>query len=94
MTRVAPQGDCFDLAFQFGYPIGEPAEVSLEDYARALTRAREAEAVRRSDDPSMVAGMHVCGLGAPLTQAIAADLEDFAKDLAIQGGSGGGLGWS
>jgi hypothetical protein len=93
MSRKAPQADCFDLAFQFGYPMGEPAEVALEDYARALTLAREAEALRRANDPSMVEGMHVCGLGSPLTQTMAADLEDFAKELATRGG-GTGLGWS
>ena len=90
MSRSSPQSDCYDLAFQACYPIDEPAEVALEDYARALTRARDAEAIRRRDDPAMVDGVHVCGLGSSLTQAILNDLEDFTRTL-VAGGSG--LGW-
>lgn len=91
MSRGHPQPECFDLAFQARYPIGEPAEVALEDYARVLTRARAAEALRESRDPSMVEGVHICGLGTTLTQSIATDLEDFARGLIA---SGSGLGWS
>lgn len=92
MTRKSPESDCYDLAFQAGYPIDEPAEVALEDYARALTRARGAEAMRKNDDPSVVEGVHICGLGSSLTQAILTDLEDFTRGL-VHGGAGG-LGWS
>lgn len=93
MTRHSPEPDCYDLAFQAAYPVDEPAEVALEDYARILTRARAAEALRRADDPSMVAGVHVCGLGAPLTQAVVTDIEDFTRALVVER-SGGGLGWT
>ncbi len=92
MSRQNPQADCFDLAFQAAYPLAEAAEVALEDYARALARSREAEALRKADDPAMVAGVHVCGLGATLTQAVLTDIEDFARNLVVPR-SGGGLGW-
>jgi hypothetical protein len=91
VTRREPVADCFDLAFRAGYPIGEPAEVALEDYARALLRAREAEAVRVEADPRMVAGVHVCGLGVSVTAPLLCDLEDFARSLVA---GGPGLGWS
>lgn len=92
MSRNQPDTDCYELAFQAGYPIDEPGEVALEDYARALTQARGAEAARARDDPAMVQGVHVCGLGSPLSRSIMTDIEDFARGLARPGG--GGLGWS
>ncbi len=93
MTRGRPGAGCYDLAFQAAYPIDETAEVAVEDYARTLTQSRAAEAVRRADEPSMIEGVHVCGLGAPLTQAIVTDLEDFARGVAMPD-NGSGLGWS
>jgi hypothetical protein len=93
VTREHPEADCNDLAFRAGYPLDEPAEVALEDYCRVLTRARGAEAVRVRDEPSMVRGVHVCGLGTTLTNALLTDMEDFARDLSLRAG-GGGLGWS
>jgi hypothetical protein len=93
MSRHTPESDCYDLAFQAGYPLPEPAEVALEDYARVLTRSRSAEAIRAEDDPSVVTGVHVCGLGAPLRQTVLTDLEDFARDMAVRGARGG-PGWS
>jgi len=92
MTRKNPASDCYDLAFQAGYPIGESAEVALEDYTRETSRSREAEAIREPADPSMVGGVHVCGLGAPLTKTVITDIEDFARSLVFREGSG--LGWS
>lgn len=93
MSRRQPEPDCFDLAFRAGYPLPEPAEVALEDYARVLARSRAAESIRALDDPSLVTGIHVCGLGAPLRQAALNDVEDFAREMATRG-AGGGLGWS
>ena len=92
MTVRDPQASCYDLGFQRAYPIDEPGEVALEDYARALTRSQGAEAVRADDDPSMVKGVHVCSLGIALTQALLNDLEAFAQGLTPSGSSG--LGWS
>ncbi len=91
MTRAHPDKGCYELAFQGSYPLDEPAEVALEDYARALTRSQAAEAVRADDDPAMVRGVHVCGLGTALTRPLVVDLEDFARSLLAPGG---GLGWS
>jgi hypothetical protein len=88
-----PAPDCYDLAFQASYPLAEPADVALEDYARELTRAREAEALRAADDPSRVRGVHVCGPAATLDGRLMTDVEDFARGLALRAG-GGGLGWS
>ena len=93
MSRLRPQPGCYDLPFRAGYPLDEPGEVALEDYARALTRAAEAEALRADDDPARVRGVHVCRLGAAITSAMASDLEDFARDLAVRAG-GSGLGWA
>ena len=93
MSRSRPESDCYDLAFQANYPLDEPGEVALEDYARVLTHARGAEALRRSDDPSRVSGVHVCGLGVTLTRVVLTDIEDFARGL-VAPGAGGGLGWS
>ncbi len=93
MSRARPEADCFDLAFQASYPLDESAEVALEDYARVLTRARAAEAVRSPADPGRVGGVHACGMRTVLDRALVTDVEDFARDLATRGG-GGGLGWT
>jgi hypothetical protein len=93
VTLGSPGPDCYDLTFQAGYPLSEPAEVALEDYARELTRARAAEALRSESDPSRVRGVHVCGLTTILDGRLMTDIEDFARGLALHAG-GGGLGWS
>jgi hypothetical protein len=92
MPHTRPEAGCYEIDFETAYPLGEGAEVALEDYARALTRAGAAEAVRAGDDPATVRGVHVCGLGLALTPALLRDLEDFARSLLT--GTGGGLGWS
>ena len=93
MSRDRPEPDCRNLPFRRRYALPDPAEVALEDYARALTRCRTAELLRAEEDPSAVAGVHVCGLQAPPGEAALADLEDFARDMAARA-SEGGLGWS
>jgi hypothetical protein len=93
MSRSDPAPDCFDLGFQAAYPIDEPGEVALEDYARALFRARAAEGVRAEDDPLMIRAVHVCGMGCSPTPALMTDLEDFARSLVTRT-NGGGLGWT
>jgi len=82
---------CFDLAFREAYPLSEPAEVALEDYARALLHCGAAEAIRATEPPPRVSGVHVCGLAAPASRAVLTDLEDFAREMVVTGG--GGLGW-
>ena len=84
MPHTRPEPGCYDIDFAAALPLDEPAEVALEDYARALTRAQAAEAVRAGDDPATVRGV--------LTPALLRDLEDFARSLIM--GPGGGLGWS
>jgi hypothetical protein len=93
MPRERPGAGCQEVAFGAPYAIGEPGEVALEDYARALARADAAEAFRSEDDPSRVAGVHICGVDRSLDPKIVVDIEDFARELAVPSG-GGGLGWS
>jgi hypothetical protein len=92
MPHARPEAGCHDFDFEDAYPIGEEAEVALEDYGRALLRSRAAEILRVSDRPGFVRGLHVCGLEKAVTPALQRDLEDFARSLVA--GSGGGLGWS
>ena len=93
MTRARPAAGCRDLAFHAGYAVGDEGEVALEDYARSLTRAGAVEAMRAGGDGSAVTGLHLCEVGAAPSAAAAADIEDFARDLAAGTGAGG-LGWS
>jgi hypothetical protein len=93
VSRGSPARDCFELPFRAGYPIDEPGEVALEDYARELLRARAVEGVRAERDPAVVTGVHVCGLGTAPAQQPLVDIEDFARSLVART-SGGGLGWS
>jgi hypothetical protein len=94
MSRTRPVSGCHDLAFGSPYLVDDSGEVALEDYAREVTRAREVEVVRASDDPVRVIGLHLCGLDAVPAPALRADVEDFARDLDALAGGGGGLGWS
>jgi hypothetical protein len=90
MSRSRPQPGCVELSFDEAYPMDEPSEVALEDYARVLTRARAAEAVRV--EPSAVGGVHLCGPEKPPAPPVASDIQGFARSLAV--GQAGGLGWS
>lgn len=94
MSRLRPESGCHELVFETGYELDEAAEVALEDYARALTRSRGAEASRSAEKDPLVEGVHVCGLGASPSPPILRDLEDFARDLARRTSGGAGLGWS
>ena len=87
-------GEAFDLPFRAAYPLGEAAELALEDYARALGGCDEAEALRADDDPGMVRGLRLVGLRGTLTPLLQSDLEDFARDMAQRRGTGAGLGWT
>jgi hypothetical protein len=92
MSRARPEEGCHEVAFEPPVPLDEGAEVALEDYARTLTRARAAEAVRADALPAAVRAVHVCGLEGPPAAAARRDLEDFARSMVT--GTGGGLGWS
>ncbi len=88
-----PQEAVSELHFERGYPIDSPGEVALEDYARVLTRAEAAEALRSPDASEQVTGVRIAAAGTALTAAVRQDIEDFARDLARRGG-GSGLGWA
>ena len=92
MSRGRPEAGCLDLTFRARYRIDDSAEVALEDYARALTRASAAEAVHDEGDVAAVRGVHLCGLESPVPHALQSDLDDFASTLAAP--APGGLGWS
>ncbi len=81
----------YDFAFQDAYALDDPAEAALEDYARVVSRAEGAEAVRGGD--MRVRGVRLLGAIGPLLPAAARDIEAFARDLATRGG-GSGLGWA
>lgn len=82
-----------EVLFERGYPIDSPGEVALEDYARVLTRAEAAEALRSEATSERVTGVRIAAAGAALSAAVRKDIEDFARDLARRGG-GSGLGWA
>ena len=88
-----PDGDGFELPFREAYVLSEGGELALEDYARVLAQAEAAEALRKSDDPALVRGVRVRAASAVVTEALARDIEDFARGLS-QGRTDGGLGWS
>lgn len=92
MTCTRPEGSCRDLAFRAGYAVDEAAELALEDYAREVGGAGAAEVIRVAAERSSVAGVHLCAVTAPLTDAALADIEGFARALAAGGVAG--LGWS
>ena len=93
MSRACPAAGCRDLPFHAAYAVDDASEVALEDYARTVGRASAAETVRGEGGAGPISGVHLCGTGAALTEALAADIEDFARDLAV-GTAAGGLGWS
>jgi hypothetical protein len=70
--------------------LSDASEVALEDYARALTGARRAEARRDGD---AVVAVRLSGLAREIVPAAKRDVLDFARGLAVRDG-GPGLGWS
>jgi hypothetical protein len=88
---VAGSVEWYDLAFRGAYVLDDPAEAALEDYARVLGRAEEAEAVKAGD--ARVGGLRLLRPRAPVPPEAVRDIEDFARDLAARGG-GSGLGWA
>jgi hypothetical protein len=92
VTRTLPEAGCRDLAFHDGYAVDEAGELALEDYAREVGGAGGAQVIRMAAEKSCVTGVHLCAVGAPLTEDALADIEGFARALAA--GEVGGLGWS
>jgi hypothetical protein len=79
-----------DLEIAPALRLSDASEVALEDYARALTGASRAEAVR--DDDAVVA-LRLSGLAREVVPSAKRDVLDFARELAVRDG-GPGLGWS
>ena len=90
MAEAASAEPC-EMTFDDGVPLPASAEVALEDYARALTAAAGAEAVRRGE--AEVIGVRLIRPALGATPEARRDIQDFARGLAAQGG-GTGLGWS
>jgi hypothetical protein len=94
MRVSEPSGaDGFELPFRTAYVLSEGGEVALEDYARVLAQAEAAEALRSPSDPGLVRGVRLRGVRASFTEALARDIEDFARGLS-PGRTDSGLGWS
>jgi hypothetical protein len=93
MSGDAPSSAPVLVPFREAVRLDDPAEVALEDYARAVARAREAEAVRSGGEGSPVTGVRLAGMASSPTPQMRSDIEDFARDLAFRG-EGSGLGWS
>lgn len=94
MSVSRPEPACRDLGFGAAYPLGETALLALEDYARALLQSEAAEALRGDGEAAPVTGVHVCRPSRAFDDAVLADLEGFAQEMATRAGSGTGLGWS
>jgi hypothetical protein len=92
VTAPHPDAGCIELLFEGRYVVGPGAEVALEDYARALTRASGAEVLHDEGTPPRVRGLHLCAPATPPDPPVHRDLEAFARrldeDLLP------GLGWS
>lgn len=86
-------GEPFELMFDDGVRLADAAEVALEDYARALTAAAGAVAVKRGESEAEVIGVKLLGPALGATPEARRDIQDFARGLAAQG-EGPGLGWA
>ena len=82
-----------ELTFAEGLALGDAALVALEDYARVLTAAVGAEAVRDEQAGGRVIAVRVVGPKARPSAAQHRDIEDFARGLAAEN-AGSGLGWA
>lgn len=91
MSAANPGPRCHRLDLETAPPLSDPAEVALEDYARSVSRAASAEAVR--DAAGRVRAVHVCGLEREPEAETRRDVSDFARDLGTTA-EAGGLGWS
>ena len=88
-----PHAGCLELRFGRPVRLSPGGEGALEDYARALTGARHAEAVPSASDPACVAGLHLCVPEGGPSEEQRRDLEAFALEMETPG-AGPGLGWN
>jgi hypothetical protein len=91
MSRHRPAASCREISFTLPCALEPASQVALEDYARVLTGAANADVVEQA--PREVSGVHLCGLSAAITPIAERDITDFARELAAAL-PGGGLGWS
>jgi len=82
-----------ELTFGEGFALSDAGEVALEDYARVLTSALRAEAVRGGDSGLRITSVRLYGAPSPPSVDQHQDIEAFARGLAEEP-SGLGLGWS
>lgn len=93
-----PSAGCREIRFAAPLTLEPAAEAALEDYARVLAGARHAEVVRAEPlpagyDAAPIAGVHVCDPTAFGESATCADVEAFAREMAVSPETNG-LGWS
>jgi hypothetical protein len=93
-----PAEGCREIRFAAPLTLEPAAQVALEDYARVLTRARHAEVrgaapLRAGYDAGPIAGVHLCAPEAACDGQPAADVEAFARELAVTPVANG-LGWN
>ncbi len=88
-----PRAGCQELAFSRPVRLSPGGEGALEDYARALTSARHAQALPSAADPACIAGLHLCAPEGPLLDEQRLDVEAFALELETPA-EGGTLGWN
>ncbi len=88
-----PRAGCRELTFSRPVRLSPGGEGALEDYARALTGARHAEAQPSPADPACVAGLHLCDPAGPPLDEQRRDVEAFALELETPA-EGGTLGWN
>ena len=81
------------MTFSRPVRLSPDGEGALEDYARALTSARHAEARPSAADPACIAGLHLCAPEAPLLDEQRRDVEAFAREMEAPA-EGGTLGWN
>lgn len=91
MSRVRPTATCVDVVFPRPCPLEPAAQVAVEDYARVLAVAADAEVTESAS--GWVSGVHLCGVNTGLAPAAERDISEFARELAAAS-PGGGLGWS
>jgi hypothetical protein len=82
-----------ELTFGEGLALGEAGEVALEDYARVLTAALRAEAIRGQGAGDRITAVRLVAPARPPSAAQHRDIEDFARGLVMRD-AGSGLGWA